>query len=121
MQRQERMTDEQRRMLNAICGDLSGQLRWHGFRLSKDDWRHMIAGTMLGWRTMPGINLGNGPSFIMLGGSSLSLSKQQAADAITCALNIGDRPEEQGIASPPVKWSDAVLLGLGFSPAELSA
>ena len=47
-----RMSDAQRRLLNAACGDLT-QLRWHGFRLTKDDYRHLLSGTVLGWRTMP--------------------------------------------------------------------
>lgn len=117
-----KMTDKQRKMLNACCGDLSAQIIWHGNRLSKDDWRHMIAGTMLGWRMMPAIDRGEGAAgFIMLGGSSLNLSKTQARDAITCALNIGDDPESQNLKSKPVRWCDAVLLGLGFNPAELAA
>jgi hypothetical protein len=120
LQGQTRMTDEQRRMLNAVCGDLSKQVRWHGNRLSKDDWRHMLAGTMLGWRMMPGIDRGEGaPGFIMLGGSSLNLSKSQAADAITCGLAIGDAPDSQGLDAKPVEWSDAVLFGLGFNPRDL--
>ena len=83
-----RMTDKQRKMLNAVCGDLSAHLSWHGNRLGKDDWRHMISGTILGWRMMPGIDRGEGaPGFIMLGGSSLSLSRSQAAEAI----KIGNR------------------------------
>ena len=117
-----KMTDKQRKMLNACCGDLSAQVRWHGNRLSKDDWRHMLAGTMAGWRMLPGIDRGEGaPGFIMLGGSSLNLSKSQAKDAITCALAIGDDPSSQGLKSPPVRWCDAVLLGLGFSPRDLAA
>lgn len=117
-----RMTDEQRRMLNAICGDLSRQLAWHGNRLGKDDWRHLISGTVLGWRMMPGIDRGEGaPGFVMLGGSSLSLSKTLAREAITVGLHIGDHPGEQGLKAPPVRWSDAVLLGLGFNPRDLAA
>ena len=117
-----RMTDSQRRMLNAVCGDLAGQIVWHGNRLSKDDWRHMISGTVLGWRMMPAINRGEGPAgFIMLGGSSLNLSKTLAADAITCGLQIGDRPDEQGLSCNAVQWSDAVLMGLGFSPSDIAS
>lgn len=113
----ERMTRKQQKMLNAICCDLAAQLHWHGNRLSKDDWRHMLAGTMLGWRMMPGIDRGEGaPGFIMLGGSSLNLSKSQAADAITVAVHIGDNPADQGLRADPVRWSDTVLLGLGFNP-----
>ena len=117
-----RMTDEQRRMLNAVCGDLSAQISWHGNRLSKDDFRHLLAGTVLGWRMMPAIDRGEGaPGFIFLGGSSLKLTRAQAAEAITQGIEIGDRPEEQGLKCKPVKWSDAVLLGMGYNPADLAA
>lgn len=114
-----RMTPEQQRMLNAICGDLSAQLSWHGNRLSKDDWRHMLSGTMLGWRMMPAIDRGEGAAgFIMLGGSSLNLSRSLARDAITCGLHIGDNPGEQGLKSKPVHWCDVVYLATGFNPAD---
>ena len=112
-----RMTDAQRRMLNAVCGDLAAQLRWHGNRLGKDDWRHLLSGTVLGWRMMPGVDRGEGaPGFIMLGGSSLSLSRTQAAEAIALGVWIGDEPAQQGLRAEPVKWSDKVLLGLGHNP-----
>lgn len=117
-----RMTDKQRRMLNAVCGDLAAQLRWHGQTLSKDDYRHMLSGTMLGWRTFPGIRFdGHAPGFIMLGGSSLDLSRTQAANAITTGLHIGDHPDEQHLQGKPVRWSRVVLLGLGFSPEAVEA
>lgn len=105
-------TLEQRKLFNAACGDLAGQLRWHSFRLTKDDWRHLISGTMLGWRMMPGIDKGEGqaPGLIMLGGSSLDLSKKQCTEAIEMAFLIGDHPEGQGIAAEPVKWCAVVCL-----------
>jgi hypothetical protein len=108
-----KMTDAQRRMLNAACQDLSDQIVWHGKnRLSKDDWRHMIAGTMLGWRMMRGIDRGEGaPGFIMLGGSSLNLSKSQATDAITQVFCIGDDPSSQDLDCNPVRWCAAVCIG----------
>lgn len=116
---QEMLSTEQRKFLNAICGDLAAQIAWHGNQLTKDDWRHMIAGTVLGWRMMPGIDLGDGkPGMIMLGGSSLDLRKAECIEAITMALHIGDHPEEQGLKCKPVQWCDAVLLGLGFNPAD---
>lgn len=115
------MTDKQRKMLNAVCGDLAAQLSWHGNRLSKDDWRHMVAGTILGWRMMPAIDRGeSAQGFIMLGGSSLKLSRSQAAEAITALLQIGDHPDEQGLSANRVHWSDVVLLGLGFNPNDFA-
>lgn len=114
-----RMTDQQRKMLNAVCDCLARQVTWHGNRLGKDDWRHMLSGTVLGWRMMPAIDRGEGaPGFIMLGGSSLSLSKAQAAEAITVGVHLGDHPEEQGLKCNRVQWSDKVLLGLGLNPRD---
>lgn len=113
----EMITDEQRRTLNAACGDLSAQIEWHGFRLSKDDWRHMLSGTVKGWRMMPGIDRGEGPGFIMLGGSSMTLTKEQASDAITQAFLIGDDPSSQGLNCAPVRWC-AVICRLRFIAEE---
>ncbi len=107
-----RITEEQRRTLNAACGDLSKGILWHGFRLTKDDWRHLLSGTALGWRTLPGIDQGDGRAagLIMLGGSSLKLSKDQASLALTMAFAIGDHPEGQGLKQDRIQWSDTVLL-----------
>lgn len=60
---------------------------------------------------MPGIDRGEGQAgLIMLGGSSLNLTKEQCIDAITQAFQIGDDPSSQGLKSPPVKWGKAVCL-----------
>lgn len=114
-----KMTDAQRRLFNAACGDLSVHLPWHQMKLTRDDYRHMISGTLLGWRTVPGIELGDGKrGWIMLGGSSLDLSRTQATDAITLAFHIGDFPREQGLQSPPVPWCDVVCLARGILDSE---
>lgn len=116
------MTREQQKLLNAACGDLARGLRWHSNRLTKEDWRHLLAGTLLGWRMMPGVDLGSGaPGFIMLGGSSLDLTKTQASEAITLAFSIGDDPSSQGLNSPPVRWCDVVCLARGITNSELEA
>lgn len=114
-----KMTPEQQRLLNAICGDLARHIKWHGQRLNKDDFRHIISGTIKGWRLLPGIDRGQGaPGFIYLGGSSKDLTKAQASEAITMAVQIGDHPDEQGLDAKPIRWSDTVLIGLGHSPAD---
>ena len=116
------MTEQQRKILNAACGDLAAQIDWHGNRLSKDDWRHMIAGTILGWRMMPAIDRGEGAAgFIMLGGSSLNLSKEQCIDAITMAFCLGDDPSSQGLKSPPVRWCAAVCKARWLADEEMAA
>lgn len=114
----EHMTDGQRRLLNAACGDLE-QINWLGNRLSKNDWRHLISGTVLGWRVVPGIDLGNGPrGIVMLGGSSLDLTRSQATDAIVMAFHIGDVPSEQGLNCKPVRWSPVVRMARGISDSD---
>jgi hypothetical protein len=113
-----RMTDAQRRLMNAACGDLE-QMRWFGKRLSKDDWRHLLSGTVLGWRIMPGVDMGNGDrQMIMLGGSSLELTRTQATDAITMAFYVGDAPHEQGLTCKPVAWCYVVRMARGISDAD---
>ncbi len=113
------MSDEQRKLLNAACGDLAAQISWHGNRLSKDDFRHLLAGTVLGWRMMPGIDRGEGsPGFIFLGGSSLNLHKAECTDAITMAFHIGDDPSSQGLNSAPVRWCQVIRAARGISDAD---
>ena len=115
------MTPKQQRMLDAICGDLSVGLARQGQRLTKDDWRHMVAGTMQGWRLMPAFDRGQGAlGIIMLGGSSLKLSRSMACDAITVLVQIGDHPDEQRMRVRPVRRTDTVLIGLGFNPHNLA-
>lgn len=117
-----RMTDAQRRLLNAACGDLSRGLKWHGWRLSKDDYRHMLAGIQIGWRQVPGVDLGEGPrGFILLTGSSLDMTRSQATEAITMAFWLGDDPAAQGLDCSPVRWCDAVCIARGIIDSEVAA
>jgi hypothetical protein len=114
-----KLSAKQIRMFNAVCGDLE-QIHWHGNKLHKDDWRHLFSAVAAGQRMMPGWHYGDGraPGFIMLGKSSLSLTRSEASDAITMAIQLGDDPESQGIKACPVRWSNTVLMGMGF-PEEI--
>lgn len=110
------MTRDQQNTLNAACEDLAEQIAWHGQRLSKDDWRHLISGMVLGWRAVPAINVEGIAGFeeseraqvVMLGGSSLKLSVRQASLAIELAFWVGDEPDAQGLKCDPVRWGPAV-------------
>ncbi len=117
------LTDEQRRLLNAACGDLARCLTWHGNRLSKDDWRHFLAGTVLGFRMMPGLPLGDAaPGFIMLGRSSLDLPKAKCTEAIQIAFALGDAPwEYEPTQRKAVQWGHAVRMARGITDEEMAA
>ena len=120
---QSMLTHQQQKILNAACGDLSAQVAWHGNRLSKDDWRHFIAGTVLGWRMLPGIPMGVGaPGFVMLGGSSMDLKKAQCIEAITLVFSIGDAPwDYEPTQKKRVMWCDAVCLARHITDSEWNA
>lgn len=115
------MTDAQRRMLNAVCGDLAKHLHWHGAKLSKDSWRHFLSAVSAGQTMHRGWDYGEGHphGFIVLGKSSLELTRAEAKDAITMGIHLGDDPSSQSMDAAPVKWSDAVLHGLGYSSEDL--
>ena len=114
-----KISEAQKRMFNAICGCLT-QIHWHGNKLNKDDWRHLLSAVSAGQRMMPGWHYGDDrpTGVIMLGRSSLSLTRSQASDAITMGIMLGDDPESQGIKACPVRWSDTVLKGMGFGEIE---
>ncbi|MFC4526388.1 recombination protein NinB [Dyella halodurans] len=114
-----RMTDAQRRLLNAACGDLAKHLRWHGRRWTKDSYRHFFSGIVLGADMVPSVDMGHGPAgFVMMHRSSLEMSMSQATDAIQMAFYVGDCPDQQGLKSAPVRWCDVVCLARGISDSE---
>jgi len=105
----EPMSRKQQRLLNAACGDLADQLRWHGIVFSKDDFRHFLSAIALGERLVPGYNDGMGPpGLIRMARSSTELNKTQATQVINMAFDIGDNPSDQGIQARPVRWCEVV-------------
>lgn len=106
---EDEMTDAQRGRLNAMCGDLSKQIRldWQtgayvhvskapgGRKLSKDDWRHMMVAVVKGQTSVPHPE-GNG--FIVLGQSSKNLGKRLTNECISLIDAFG--------SMRGVQWSD---------------
>lgn len=65
----------------AMLTDVATQLRWHGLRLSTDDWRLIFLDSLKReLRMVPNID---GSGFVNLGRSSSDLSKGEMADLIT--------------------------------------
>ena len=111
----EPMSRQQQKLLNAACGDLSEQIRWHGIVFSKDDFRHFLAAIALGERLVPGYNDGMGPpGLIRMARSSMELTKSQATQVINMAFDIGDNPEDQGIKARPVRWCEVIVKARWF-------
>ena len=120
------MTRQQQKLFNAACGDLAAHLHWHGTALSKNGWRHLLSGLVLGQRVVPSWDYADGRQvgLVLLGGSSRKLTNEEANEAITMAYFVGDYPEDQGIKSSPVPWCDVVRLERGIftdgEPADTS-
>lgn len=113
------MSRKQQRLLNAACGDLATQMRWHGIVFGRDDFRHLLSAVVLGERLVPGVNTGNGePGLIRMSRSSLELTKSDATEAIHMAFDIGDNPEDQGLKCKPVKWCAVIQLARGIRSDE---
>jgi hypothetical protein len=111
----EPMSRQQQKLLNAACGDLAEQLRWHGIRFSKDDYRHLLSAVVLGERLVPGVNTGEGPpGLVRMSRSSLELSKSDATKAIRMAFDIGDYPQDQGIPARAVRWCEVIVKARWF-------
>jgi hypothetical protein len=106
------MSRKQQNLLNAACGDLAMAIpRWHGIRFNKDDYRHLIAAVIRGERLVPGINTGEGnPGLIRMSGRSSEFTKTEATKAIRMAFDIGDYPQDQGLAIRPIRWGATVCL-----------
>ncbi|MGB1561574.1 MAG: recombination protein NinB [Sinimarinibacterium flocculans] len=104
-------SEEQRKRLNAACGDLERQIRLtedgryvhvseapFGKKLSKDDWRGMFMAVLHGMRSVPNPE---GPGFIVLSRSSQRLSRKKFQDAITLINAFGD---QRGVSWTDPKW-----------------
>jgi hypothetical protein len=103
------MTRAQQKLLNAACGDLAANLRWHGIVFTKDDFRHLLSAVVLGERLVPGINTGEGPpGLVRMSRSSLEMTKSEATKAIRMAFDVGDYPQDQGLDCPAIRWGATV-------------
>lgn len=110
-------TEEQNNVLQDACGDLSEQLTWCGYRLTKDEWRHLICAAVLDVKTVRGINGG----LVTLGGSSRRLNKDQGSEAIEMAFSIGDAPWEwEPSQTEQVQWNESVMIARRLMPVNKS-
>jgi len=83
----------------AMLTDVAEQVRWHGVKLSPDDWKLIfLDGLKRELRLVPNID-GNG--FVNLGRSSSDLSKAEMSDLIELIFAFGANPDHQ------VKFHDA--------------
>lgn len=89
-------TDDQNAKLWPMLTDVARQVKWHGVRLSKEDWKLIfMAGLSKELRIVPNLD---GDGFVNLGRSSSRLSKGEFSDLIELIYAFGSR---EGVV-----WSD---------------
>ncbi|KHA56816.1 P21 prophage-derived protein NinB [Aeromonas hydrophila] len=81
----------QNSMLWACLTDIAEQVVWHGRKLSKEDWKHVLSAALYHQNVVPNID-GNG--FVVLGKSTSKMTVREMRDLIELAQAFG---AEQGV------------------------
>ena len=89
-------TLEQNKKMWAMLTDISKQVKWHGMKLTPENWKDMITAALKGQKVVPGIEGG----FVVLGQSTSKMSIAEMGDVIEFAYAFGSDPEHI------VKWSE---------------
>ena len=75
----------------AVMTDIAEQVVWHGRKLAKEDWKHVLSAALYQQDVVPNIN-GNG--FVVLGKSTSKMTVREMRDLIELAQAFG---AEQGV------------------------
>ncbi|MBL0496571.1 recombination protein NinB [Aeromonas caviae] len=75
----------------AVMTDIAEQVNWHGRKLSKEDWKHVLSAALYQQDVVPNID-GNG--FVVLGKSTSKMTVREMRDLIELAQSFG---AQQGV------------------------
>lgn len=90
----------------AVMTDIAEQVVWHGRKLSKEDWKHVLSAALYQQDVVPNID-GNG--FVVLGKSTSKMTVREMRDLIELAQSFG---AQQG-----VKFGDESRCGFDWVAA----
>lgn len=90
---QEKRSLLQNSKLWAMLSEVSQQVKWHGEKLSPEDWKHIFSAALKKQRIVPGIDSG----FVVLSQSTSKMNVSEMADLIELIFAFG--------ASHEVKFS----------------
>jgi len=93
----DKRTLEQNAKLWPLLTDISEQIVWHGYRLSKEEWKDFFTAALRGQKIVPNMD---GSGFITVGGKTSIMSKREFSDLIEIILCFG--------AENNVKWRATV-------------
>ena len=101
-------SDAQRAKLNAMCGEIAAQATHAGLKLTKDDWRHMIAAMVFKLRIVPSID---GDGVVTLSPSTAQMTGAEMAAMIEGAYFTGAQFGVTFKDSPPEAVGDLTSPG----------
>ena len=77
---------EQNAKMWACLGDVSAQVKWHGRKLSPEEWKHLFSATLSKLDVVPNLD---GTGFVALGKSTANMGKAEMAEMIELILAFG--------------------------------
>lgn len=95
--KEEKRSDAQSRLMWSSLTDISRQVVWHGQKLDKEDWKHILTASLKKQRAVQGIDGG----FVVLGTSTSSMTKAEMTELINLAHAFG--------AQHGVQWSPSSI------------
>ena len=81
----------QNSMLWACLTDIAEQVVWHGRKLAKEDWKHVLSAALCQQDVVPNID---GTGFVVLGKSTSKMTVREMRDLIELAQSFG---AQQGV------------------------
>lgn len=75
----------------AMLTDIANQVVWHGYKLSKEDWKHVLTAGLKKQRLVPNIE---GDGFVVLGQRTSTMTVKEMNDLIELAEFFGG---QQGV------------------------
>ncbi|EOD54139.1 NinB protein [Aeromonas molluscorum 848] len=78
----------QNSMLWACLTDIAEQVNWHGRKLAKEDWKHVLSAALYQQDVVPNID---GTGFVVLGKSTSKMTVREMRDLIELAQAFGAR------------------------------
>ena len=77
---------EQNAMMWSCLTDIANHVVWHGRKLSKEDWKHMLSAALFRQDVVPNID---GTGFVALGKSTSKMTVREMRDLIELAHAFG--------------------------------
>ncbi|NTU49484.1 MAG: recombination protein NinB [Desulfobulbaceae bacterium] len=76
---------EQNAKMWATLTDISEHVNWHGYKLTKEEWKDVFTAAIKRQKVVPGLDGG----FVVIGSSTSKMSVKELADVIECATAFG--------------------------------